>query len=173
MKKMWLVAVATLMMALPVVAQQKTLTPEEKAQRQAVKMENRCLQLAAALTLDDAKTIKFVDAYTRYNNDMHAVRKQFKMHQPKKADIKAGEAREELTDAQVEENILARFAMSRAILEVRETYYKEFRSFMNPKQIQKLYQFEKKQGAKMQQHKQHGPKKPMGPRPQGKPAQRR
>lgn len=173
MKKMWLVAVATLMMALPVVAQQKTLTPEEKAQRNAVKMENRCLQLAAALTLDDASTIKFVDAYTRYNNDMHAVRKQFKMHKPKKGNMKAGEPRAELTDAQVEENIKTRFAMSRAILDMREAYYKEFRSFMNPKQIEKLYRLEKQQGAKMQQRKQHGPKKPMGPRPQGKPAQHR
>ena len=172
MKKMWLVAVATLMMALPVVAQQKTLTPEEKAQRQAVKLENRCLQLASALALDDATTIKFVDAYKRYNNDMRAVRRQFKMHKPKKADMKAGEPREELTDAQVEENILARFAMSRAILDVREAYYKEFRTFMNPKQVQKLYQLEKQQGSKMQQHKQHSPKKPMGPRPQGKPMPR-
>ena len=170
MKKMMLVAIATLLMALPVAAQKTTLTPEEKAQRQAVKLEQRSLHLAATLALDDAATVKFVDVYKRYTHDMSAVRKQFKMHRPKKANVAAGQPREELTDAQVEENIRARFAMSRAIIDVRETYYTEFRTFMNPKQIQKLYQLEQQQGKKMQQHKQ-GQKGHGGP--QGKPAQRR
>ena len=167
-----LVAIATLMMALPVVAQKPALTPEEKAQRQAVRLENRSMQLAVALALDDATAAKFVETYKRYNGDMQAVRKQFEMNHPKRADMQAGQPREELTDEQVEQNIRARFAMSRAIIDVRETYYKEFRTFMNPKQIQKLYKLEQQQGKKMQQHKQ-GHKGQQGHGgPQGRPTPR-
>lgn len=52
------------------------------------------------------------------------------------------------TDAEVEQAIKARFAQSRKILDVREKYYNEFRKFLSPKQIQKMYNMEKHNGDK-------------------------
>ena len=33
----------------------------------------------------------------------------------------------------------ARFAQSRKVLDIREKYYDEFRKFLSPKQVQKVY----------------------------------
>ena len=43
----------------------------------------------------------------------------------------------------MEQQIEARFAQSRKILDIRERYYKEFRKMLSPKQIMKIYQTEK------------------------------
>lgn len=169
MKKLMMVVIATLLLVGSAMAQNQTLTPEERAQRQAVKMENRTTQLASALALDDATAARFVEVYKQYHQAMADVHKQYKMHRPKRGNVQAGEPREELTDEQVEANIRARFAMSRAIVDVREKYYNEFRAFMNPKQIQKLYALEKKQGEQMQS--KHRKQHPQQGHPQGKPAQ--
>ncbi len=150
MKKILMIAVAALLFSAQSMAQDPQLTPEQKEQRKALRMENRCIQLSVALALDDATAVRFTEVYKRYKADMRAVRKQFKMHRPKKANPETGTPHIPLTDEQVEENILNRFAMSRATLDVREKYYKEFRTFLNPKQIDKLYKLEKKQGQKMQ-----------------------
>lgn len=158
MKKFIMIAVAVVLFSAQGMAQSQ-LTPEQKEQHQVIRMENRCIQLSTALALDDATATRFTEVYKRYKADMRAVRKQFKMHRPKKANPTTGTPQVPLTDEQVEQNILNRFAMSRATLDVREKYYKEFRTFMNPKQIQKLYNLEKKQGQKMQsRHHGSGPK---------------
>lgn len=160
MKRILMVALATLFLAAQGVAQgpQKQMTPEQREARKQAMMENRCNQLATALTLNDVDAARFIALYKQYNDEMHALRKQYKMHRPKKANAKQGTPAEPLTDEQVDANIRNRFAMSRAIIDVREKYYNEFCQFMNPKQIQKLYDLEKKQGAKMkEQHHQRGP----------------
>ena len=65
------------------------------------------------------------------------------------------------TDAEVEQAIKARFAQSRKILDVREKYYNEFRKFLSPKQIQKMYNMEKHNGDKFRKEmrKRQGMKK--------------
>ena len=49
-----------------------------------------------------------------------------------------------LTDAEVEQHIKDRFAHSRMMLDLQEKYYTEFRKVLSPKQIEKIYQMEKK-----------------------------
>ena len=44
-----------------------------------------------------------------------------------------------LTDAKVDQMMKERFAISRKTLDVREKYYDEFRKFLSPKQVQKIY----------------------------------
>ena len=48
-----------------------------------------------------------------------------------------------MTDAEVEKNIKERFAHSRKLLDIREKYYDVYRSFLSPKQIQRVYELEK------------------------------
>ena len=69
--------------------------------------------------------------------------------------------RSTLTDAEVEQVIKARFAQSRKMLDIREKYYNEFRKFLSPKQIQKMYNMEKRIGDKMRKEmgKRQGMKK--------------
>ena len=54
-----------------------------------------------------------------------------------------------MTDEQVEKRILDNFAQSRAILDVREEYYKEFRKILTPSQINQIYEDEKARRAQM------------------------
>ncbi len=54
-----------------------------------------------------------------------------------------------LTDEQIEQRILDNFAQSRAILDAREQYYKEFRKFLTPSQINQIFEDEKARRAQM------------------------
>ena len=101
-------------------------------------------------TLDDAETAKFKPVYTKYMEEMRAVR-----------DMNPRAPRSTLTDAEVEQVIKARFAQSRKMLDIREKYYNEFRKFLSPKQIQKMYNMEKRIGDKMRKEmgKRQGMKK--------------
>jgi hypothetical protein len=100
--------------------------------------------------LDDAETAKFKPVYTKYMEEMRAVR-----------DMNPRAPRSTLTDAEVEQVIKARFAQSRKMLDIREKYYNEFRKFLSPKQIQKMYNMEKRIGDKMRKEmgKRQGMKK--------------
>ena len=57
----------------------------------------------------------------------------------------------EPTDEQIEQRILDNFAQSRAILDVREQYYKEFRKILTPKQINKIFEDEKARRSQIRQ----------------------
>ena len=54
-----------------------------------------------------------------------------------------------LTDEQIEQRILDNFAQSRAILDAREQYYKEFRKILTPTQINRIFEDEKARRAQM------------------------
>ena len=43
------------------------------------------------------------------------------------------------TDAEVDKMMRERFATSRKMLDIREKYYDEFRKFLAPKQVQKIF----------------------------------
>ena len=170
MKKSILVALATLFLAASGFAQAKQpLTEEQKAERKAVALENQCNSLVTAMALSDEQAEPFRPLYTRYTIEMQQLQQEYKPHRAQRADFKTGAAAEPLTDDQIDENIRKRFALSRAIVDVREKYYVEFRRFMNPRQIQKMYNAEKERGAKMhnaqKQHKGGHPAKGGAHRP--------
>jgi CRISPR/Cas system CSM-associated protein Csm2 small subunit len=64
-------------------------------------------------------------------------------HQPRPAEGTT------LTDEQVEKRILDNFAQSRAILDVREQYYNEFRKILTPTQINRIFEDEKARRAQI------------------------
>ena len=62
-----------------------------------------------------------------------------------------------------------RFAQGRKMLDIREKYYDEFRKFLSPKQVQKVYNQGMKNRGKFhkEMNRRAGMKKPHGNRPDG------
>ena len=75
------------------------------------------------------------------------------------------------TDDEVDKMMRDRFKQSRKILDVREKYYDEFRKFLSPKQVQKVYDQGQKNYGKFskEMNRRAGMKKPMDGRQQGRP----
>ena len=91
--------------------------------------------------LNEAQGKQFTDLYHAYNKKLHAIHQLYRPERPAEG--------ETLTDEQIEKRILDNFAQSRAILDVREQYYKEFRKILTPKQINKIFEDEKARRAEM------------------------
>lgn len=131
---------------------------------------NRNEQLVEALKLDKATAEQFTKIYAEYHEAMRKVRSQFRFEQPKRSETQNNEEHPSLSDEQVEKNILNRFAMSRAILDIREQYYPRFREVLTPRQIEQLYRLEQRQGERIQQR--HHERSSAG-RPMGRPGEQR
>ena len=126
------------------------LTPEQRIEKQTS-------QMAHALMLDDAVSAKFVTVYKQYLTEMQTCQRSARMA----FGDRAKGAKSQLTDEQIEKQIEARFAQSRKILDIREKYYGEFKKFLKPRQILKIYTVEKSNGAKVKKEieKRHNKKK--------------
>ena len=144
------------------------MTPEKMAEFQANRLSNE-------LGLDDATSAKFVEVYQKYMKALGEVHMEF-ANKFKKANAeitKEGNIMKpgfkSLTDAQVDQMMKDRFAISRKTLDVREKYYDEFRKFLSPKQVQKIYdegfmnrgkfqnEMNRRKGMKHPGHEQHTP----------------
>jgi hypothetical protein len=111
------------------------MTPEQVATIQAK-------DIAMNLGFDDATTEKFVKTFCNYRAEIRTANKARKEATPKIA-------RKDMTEQQVEEQIKMQFATSRKIVDIREKYYGEYRKYLNPRQIQRVYELEKRQAEKM------------------------
>lgn len=120
-------------------------SPQEMLQR-------RCQHLIQKMGLEQEAAAKFEPIYRRYQQEMMQIHRQYgrKHFHPR------GQETTPPTDEQIEERMLNRFALSRAILEVRERYYKEFRTVLSPRQVQHIYDQEREGGERMQHR--HRPK---------------
>ena len=85
---------------------------------------------------------KFVNTFQAYNNQLRANRLQYKPEKPAEG--------QELTEEQVEKRIINSFEQSRAILDTREQFYKEFRKILRPKQITRIFKDEQARRTKQQ-----------------------
>lgn len=143
-------------------------------------IQHRAQSMAEKMQLDDATTAKFIETYKAYLKETHEVYKQHGNKNGFKKRDQGAQARK--TDAEVEKEILDQFALSRSLVDVREKYYKKFRAFLNPHQIQKIYSQERENANRMKWEKDRrgkGPKDHKGPRADmhgkkdkpGKPAQ--
>ena len=111
------------------------MTPEQMATIQAK-------DIAMNLGFDDATTEKFVKTFCDYRAEIRTANKAKQEAAPKIS-------RKDMTEQQVEEQIKMQFTTSRKIVDIREKYYGEFRKYLNPRQIQRVYELEKKQTEKM------------------------
>ena len=136
----------------------KRMTMEQMVDMQSNK-------IIGELGLDDKTAAKFKDVYAKYMKEMNDLRKK---EAPKKGGVKPeeGNAPAMPTDAEVDKMMRERFAVSRKMLDVREKYYDEFRKFLAPKQVQKI--FDKGQMNRGKFHKEMNRRAGMK-RPQGNP----
>ena len=109
----------------------RRMTIEQMTEMQANK-------IIGELGLDDKTAAKFTDVYKKYMMELNDLRKK---NMPKKPDMKPedGKATAMPTDAEVDKMMRNRFKQSRETLDIREKYYDEFRKFLSPKQVQKIY----------------------------------
>ena len=103
---------------------------------QIIQMQSQ--RIVDELGLDDKTAAKFAEVYKKYMKEMDDLRKQY---MPAKSDFKKDKPSmpKSLTDAEVDKMMRDRFAQAREMLDVREKYYDEFRKFLSPKQVQKVY----------------------------------
>ena len=131
MRRMVFIMMA-LMLTLGTVSAQQ---PNAKGQNGKERIEQQVRQYTAAFSLNEEQAQQFGALYKEYSKKMRAIHDLYQQPSPA-----AGVT---LTDEQVEKRILDNFAQSRAILDVREQYYKEFRKLLTPTQINLIFEDEK------------------------------
>ena len=141
--------------------ERKQMTPEQMLERKTARLANE-------LALDDAKTADFTKLYKQYNDEMTAVMKKYQPERFQKPDTTARREHKVKTDAEVEKQILDRFAMSKATLDIREKYYKKFRTILSPKQIAKIYESEQGDRGRMQKERDRRAQGRAGFQPNGR-----
>ena len=135
MRRILFVTMALMLTFVTVSAQQPN------SQNGKERIEQQVRQYTAAFSLNDAQAQQFGTLYKAYNKQMRAIHDQYRHER-----IAEGTT---LTDEQIEQRILDNFAQSRAILDVREQYYKEFRKILTPSQINQIFEDEKARRAQM------------------------
>ncbi len=137
MRRMVFIMMA-LMLTLGTVSAQQ---PNPKGQNGKERIEQQVRQYSAAFSLNEAQAQQFIVLYREYCKKMRAIHDLY--YQPRPAEAVT------LTDEQIEQRILDNFAQSRAILDAREQYYKEFRKILTPTQINRIFEDEKARRAQM------------------------
>lgn len=99
------------------------------------RIEQQVRNYTASFSLNDAQAQQFGALYKEYSKKLHAIHVLYRHERPTEGAT--------LTDEEVEKRILDNFAQSRAILDVREQYYKEFRKILTPTQINQIFEDEK------------------------------
>ena len=144
----------------------KRMTMEQMVDMQSNK-------IIGELGLDDKTAAKFKDVYAKYMKEMNDLRKEgvdFRMRgRMQKGDTLAKMKIQMPTDDEVDKMMRDRFKQSRKILDIREKYYDEFRKFLSPKQVQKVYDKGQENHGKFnkEMNRRAGMKHPHGERPQG------
>jgi len=137
MKRMVFVMMALMLTFGMVSAQQ----PNVKGQNGKERIEQQVRQYTTAFSLNEAQAQQFSALYKEYSKKLHAIHVLYRHERPAEGTT--------LSDEQVEKRILDNFAQSRAILDVREQYYKEFRKILTPTQINQIFEDEKARRAQM------------------------
>lgn len=149
MKRTMSIICAIAFFSLTISAQQNGNSPQKVSKdgehRDMKKMvEMRAYQIANSLTLDDATTAKFTELYKSYIEELHAIRTKYNGNKGEIKPEHRGFSPKSMrtqprSDKEVEERLLNSFKRDKEIAELKEKYYKKFRVFLNPKQIQKVY----------------------------------
>ena len=113
------------MMAVAQNSEKTRLSREELAEKQAK-------YIAYELAMDDTTTQKFVATYCACQKEVWALGPRVKENK-----------NTEMTEAEAEQLIQARFERSQKILTIREKYYKEYSKFLMAKQIERVYEIER------------------------------
>lgn len=104
-------------------------------------IETQAKHIAADLAFDDKTYSKFISTYVSYKKELWSIAPK------RKKNNKAGSETEE----QAAQNMQRRFEQSQKVLDIRNKYYKEFSKFMTQKQIEQMYDKERKMMKRLKQ----------------------
>lgn len=104
-------------------------------------LKKKCKEIIKALSLDNSQAELFTQTYTNYSNEAREIKKKYKKTMTQKGENNQMKA---LTDEEVEQNILNSFKEDKELLALKEKYYTQYRKFLSPQEIQKLYMVEKR-----------------------------
>ncbi|MBR1792144.1 MAG: hypothetical protein IJ764_00695 [Bacteroidales bacterium] len=170
-----LVMAVLISVCLPLNAQDKKENRPAKPTPEQV-MERQCMKMVQQLGLDDKQAEKFATTYKAYRSDCDKVRQKY---HPKTDPNSSSKDKKLRTDKVIDQAMKDCFSEQRSMLDLREKYYGEFRSFLSARQTEKLFKKECKRHDKGLRHgkkmgKGKGHKKAMGfrpntPMPEGRP----
>jgi len=135
--------VATLMAANCLVASAQNADRQRLSREKLA--ETQAKHIANDMGLDYATTKRFVETYCRCQKEVWALGPR-----PRRNKAKASEP---MTDEQTEQAIKERFDRSEKLLDIRQKYYKEYSKFLTQKQIQQVYEAEKRIMNRLKQHR--------------------
>lgn len=124
----WIIAVMLLALALPAEAKRPRHQPHDRPDVPAI-----AARLAKAAVMNDEQTKTFTSLFVECNAEMEKIHERYRLEDGKP-----------LSSKQIEKNTDNRFAMARAILDLREKYYKKYKRFLSPEQIDRVYRTEKR-----------------------------
>ena len=155
MVKTWLAVLTFVACSLTMTAQSdnnQLMSREQLAEAQAK-------HIASELGLDEGTTKKYVETFCDYQKEIWALGPR-----------ETGKKKAEMTDAETDQEIQARFERSEKILSIRQKYYKRYSQFLTPKQIDRAYKLEREAMKRLARHGNKGQrgKKDGGRRGQGK-----
>ena len=110
-------------------AQQQSAKPLDGKAR----IEQQIKHYTTLFALNEAEAEQFDAMYKAYNKKLFSLYTRYQKEQDD----------EILSDEELEERILANFALSREILNIREEYYNKFRTILSPSQINTIFEDEK------------------------------
>lgn len=105
-------------------------TREELAEKQAK-------HIAGAMALEDAVAERFVETFCRCQQEIWALGPKIGSHPFR-------DAASETNEAAAGQEISARFERSQKILDIRRKYYEEYSGFLTQKQIEHVYELERR-----------------------------
>lgn len=141
--KVFLLAVALIAYSGGLSAQENNkqrLTREQLAEVQAK-------HIAKILELDDVKSKQFIETYCQCQKEIWNIGPRTRKSQAV-----------ETTDAEVEQAMKERFEHSQKLLNIRQKYYAEYSKFLTQKQIQRVYEQEKRIMERLSKKRSNGPK---------------
>ena len=148
--KFFFVLMMAVFMGTQVMSAQNEQSKERKHSRKRLTMEQiadmQANKIIGDLGLDDKTAAKFTDVYKKYMKELDDVRREFFREFMKNSGMEKGKDGDKVnrrmqppTDAEVDKMMRYRFKQSRKMIDIREKYYDEFRKFLSPKQVQKVY----------------------------------
>ena len=135
MKRIFSIALCAIMMAMCTTAVQAQGNKQSNKQRMTREQlaEAQAMHISHELALDDATSKKFVVTYLGYQQEVWALGPRLKKHD-----------KDAQTDAEAEQTIKQRMERSQKILYLREKYYKKYSEFLTQRQIERVYELERK-----------------------------
>ena len=135
MKDIVRIAFCAIMMAVcttAVQAQDNNQSNEQRMSREQL-AEAHARHIAHDLALDDQTTQQFIEAYQDYQKEVWALGPRQKKHD-----------KDSQTEAEAEQAIKQRMERSQKMLDLREKYYKKYSEFLTQKQIERVYELERR-----------------------------